>query len=139
MNPPARLLVDASVWCAAADRDEPHHAPAARLLESRELLSLDLTLYEVANVAVRSWRSPQRARSLLSLVASSIVEPPIAAIESDLIAAIAIADEHGISVYDATYAAVARRLGCQLVSCDVRDLVGNGLAVLPTAVQPTVT
>ena len=45
--------------------------------------------------------------------------------------AAAVADEHGISVYDAAYVAAARAVSGRLVSCDVRDLVSRGLAVLP--------
>lgn len=36
-----------------------------------------------------------------------------------------------ISVYDAAYAAAADEGGHRLVSCDERDLVSKGLAMLP--------
>jgi predicted nucleic acid-binding protein len=42
-----------------------------------------------------------------------------------------IAERHSISVYDAAYVAAASEGGHQLVSCDKRDLVSRGLAVLP--------
>jgi hypothetical protein len=43
------LLLDASVWLAALDRDDPHHGSARRLLEATasgkvELAALELTL-----------------------------------------------------------------------------------------------
>jgi predicted nucleic acid-binding protein len=53
-------------------------------------------------------------------------------VEASLIAhATTIAEEHGISVYDAAYVAAARASNGQLVSCDVRELVSRGLARLP--------
>jgi predicted nucleic acid-binding protein len=42
-----------------------------------------------------------------------------------------IAEEYGISVYDAAYVAAAQATESQLVSCDVRDLVSRGLVCLP--------
>jgi predicted nucleic acid-binding protein len=41
------------------------------------------------------------------------------------------AEEHEISVYDAAYVAAANQVGGTLVSCDVRDLLGRGLAAGP--------
>jgi len=49
----------------------------------------------------------------------------------------ALADEHGISVYDAAYVVAARVSGGELVSCDQRDLVSRGLARLPRDVLTT--
>ena len=48
-----------------------------------------------------------------------------------LMDAVLIAAEHGISVCDAADVAAARTANCQLVSCDVRDLMSLGLACLP--------
>jgi predicted nucleic acid-binding protein len=66
------LLVDASVWLAALDVDDRHHSDARRILERSAdgavvLAALDLTLYEIANVAVVSWgpRQPRRVSSVL--------------------------------------------------------------------------
>jgi hypothetical protein len=42
-----------------------------------------------------------------------------------------VADEHGISVYDAAYVAAAETHGWTLVSTDCRDLVGRDLAITP--------
>lgn len=69
MRPP--LLLDASVWLAALDRDDPYHVPARQLIEragdgSAILAGLDLTLYEVANVAVTRWGSPKDAGRLVA-------------------------------------------------------------------------
>jgi predicted nucleic acid-binding protein len=67
------LLLDASVWLAALDPDDRHHPPARQLIEASPdgspiLAALDLTLYEVANVAVVRWHSPPDAERLVELV-----------------------------------------------------------------------
>ena len=129
------LLLDAGVWLAARDADDRHHEPACRLIEAgpdaRPLAALDLTLYEVANVATRSWRSPDRARIVARLVRAACTDT-IAPVDDALIErAIALADEHGLSVYDAAYVAAARERAWTLVSTDHADLVGPGHAIAP--------
>lgn len=127
-------LLDASVWIAARRANERHHAASRQLVEekgARDLAALDLTLYEVANVAIRSWGSARSARRLADLVRtacpSSIVRLDTAMIDR----AITIAEEHSLSVYDAAYVAAAEINGWTLVSGDHRDLVGPGLAITP--------
>ena len=126
-------ILDASVLLASEDPDDEHHRDARHLLEGDDpLASLDLAYYEVTNVAIRSWRDDSAAGRLRSRV-SAVADDGglVRADESLLEAAAGIADEHGISVYDAAYVAAARHSAGQLVSCDVRDLVSRGLAVLP--------
>ena len=43
---------------------------------------------------------------------------------------------HSMTAYDAAYAAAAEEGGHHLVSCDKRDLVSKGLAVLPDGARP---
>ena len=47
--------------------------------------------------------------------------------------AVELAERHAISVYDAAYVAAVGEGDRRLVSCDLRDLVSNGLAELPGA------
>lgn len=126
-------FVDASVFLAAEDRDDASFAAATRLFVGSEpLATLDLAFYEVANVALRSWRDEGAARRLGSRIAAVADDGGVVrASESLLSLAFGIAAEHGISVYDAAYVAAARESGGTLVSCDVRDLVSRGLACLP--------
>jgi predicted nucleic acid-binding protein len=132
------LLLDSTVWVASLDPDDRHHVHARRLIEGagrRALAALDLTLYEVANVAVSSWRSPRHARTLVGLVRASC-PGTIAQIDERLEErAIALADEHRLSVYDASYVAAAEQHGWTLVSGDHRDLVKPGLAIAPDAIE----
>jgi predicted nucleic acid-binding protein len=129
------LLLDASVWLAALDRDDSFHPAAQQLIEAAAagtatLAALDLTLYEVANVAVVRWRSTADAGRLVTLVRLACPETLERADEELLGDAAAIAGRHGLTVYDGAYVAAARR-GWTLVSGDVGDLVRPGLATSP--------
>lgn len=126
-------LLDASVLLASEDPDDGNHTDAALLLGGEDpLATLDLAFYEVANVAVRSWRDQAAANRLRERVVAVADDGGLVRADSTLLAhGTAIAEEHGISVYGAAYVAAADRAGAQLVSCDVRDLVSRGLACLP--------
>lgn len=130
------LLLDAGVWVASADVEDENHAAAARLVESAargdaELAALDLTLYEVANVAVVKWRSATGAAEIVRLVRVACGEA-LQRVDEELAREASIfALEHGITAYDAAYVVAARRRGAQLVSGDLADLVRPGFAVTP--------
>jgi adhesin HecA-like repeat protein len=133
------LLLDASVLLAAFDPEDDHYEPARGLLEDEEttLATLDLARYEVANVAVRAWRSPDSVAPLLAAVDRLANDGGVLASTGTLLVrATEVAERHTISVYDAAYAAAADEGGHRLVSCDERDLVSKGLAVLPARAQP---
>lgn len=136
------LLLDASVWLASLDTDDTHHTAAKRLVEASAagdatLAALDLTLYEVANVAVTRWRSQDDAKRLAELVASACPSTLQRADGELLTSAAKIAGDHGLTVYDAAYVACARRHEWTLVSGDVADLVRPGLALAPAAAAET--
>ena len=130
------LLLDASVWLAALDRDDRFHDAARALVEgaadgAQTLAALDLTLYEIANVAVLRWRSSAAANDLVRLVTLACPDT-FERSDSDLLEdAIEIAADHGVTVYDAPYVAAGRRRRWTLVSADVSDLVAPGLALAP--------
>jgi predicted nucleic acid-binding protein len=128
------FLLDASVLLAAFDPEDDQYGPARALLEDDEitLATLDLARYEVANVAVRAWRSPESVSPLLAVI-ERIADDGGVLISTDTLLARAaeIAERHMISVYDASYAAAADEGGHCLVSCDERDLVSKDLAALP--------
>jgi predicted nucleic acid-binding protein len=98
------------------------------------LATLDLARYEVANVAVRSWRDPASVPPLLAALDRIAEDGGLVVANNPLLRdAAELAERHGISVYDASYVVAAALRGRRLVSCDVRDLVSKGLAVLPEA------
>lgn len=129
------LLVDASVWVSLVERESPYREAAADLVRNGvgALGALDLTLYEVGNaVGVKQGDAAEADRVIRLLLRSC--RSRVLAIDSELLAAaIDLAGEHSLTVYDAAYVAAARRNGWQLVSLDVRDLVSKGLAVTPEA------
>jgi predicted nucleic acid-binding protein len=130
------LLIDASVWVAALDRDDRFHLAARKLVTSSDtsLAALDLTLYEVANAVTRSTGKPgpaQAAAEGIELACGDRLQP----VDANLIAEAAqIATEHGLTIYDAAYVAAAHRNNWTLVSTDIADLVSKELAVPPDAI-----
>ncbi|MEX2196156.1 MAG: PIN domain-containing protein [Thermoleophilaceae bacterium] len=128
------LLLDASVWLAALDPDDAYHRDAAQLIEGSvergaALAALDLTLYEVADVATARWRSPGDAQRLVELVHAAC-PGTLERVDGDLLAeAAAIGARHQISLYEAAHAACARRRGWTLVSTDVAGVARPGLAI----------
>jgi predicted nucleic acid-binding protein len=110
--------------------------PAGTLLADRSvtLATLDLARYEVANVAVRAWRAPESVAPLLAALDRLADDGGVIASTSALLTRAAeLAERHAISAYDAAYVAAAGDAERSLVSCDARDLVSKGLAVLPEA------
>jgi predicted nucleic acid-binding protein len=126
------LVVDASVWLAARDADDRFHDDARRLIaDGSGLSALDLTLYEVANVATASWGSPAESDRLVSLVLKAC-GGRIMRVDAELMhAAAATAAKHAITAYDAAYVVCAANRSERLVSGDLRDLVNRGLAITP--------
>lgn len=127
------LLLDASVWIAAADSEDAYHDTARALVldVARPLGALDLTLYEIANVvgAVKS-QPDVAARVCHTLLKRS--EGKLARVDKVLAeSAIALAAEHRLTAYDAAYVAAARKHNWTLVSADLKDLVKPGFASAP--------
>jgi predicted nucleic acid-binding protein len=94
---------------------------------------VDLALYEVGNVLVRSlkWPSQKVAEQLDDLL--GICGAPLALTSEWLRDAAYLATRHHLSFYDAAWAAAARGLGIPLISAD-RMLVGAGLAESPSTI-----
>jgi predicted nucleic acid-binding protein len=131
-------LVDASVLLAREDVDDVNHADARRLLAGPDAIAtLDLALYETTNVAVVAWKDSDAARRLRVVIDAIADDGGLVRAKPDLLAEVArLAEKHGLSAYDAAYVAAAASVGVGLVSCDVRDLVSAGLAVLPVQAAP---
>lgn len=129
------FLVDASVWIALERPQDSYHAEARSLVRDfdRPLAALDLTLYEVANVAAVKMGQPDRGRFLAELILTRCRDRFLRVDSDLLVVAMEIAVEYDLSAYDAAYVAAARRNDWTLVSADIRDLVSKGLAVAPDA------
>jgi predicted nucleic acid-binding protein len=128
------LLLDASTILAAFDSEDEMHEPSKTIMLDPlvTIATLDLARYEVANVAIRAWRSPTSVTALLEAIDRIEGDGGVHASTTTLLSGAAkLAEEHTIPVYDAAYVTAANRAGCSLVSCDIRDLVGKGLAITP--------
>ena len=129
-------LLDACVWLAARNSFERDHHAARALVEraeKRPFAALDLTLYEVANIAVRSWRSTESARRLTKLVRGACAGNIVRVDDQMIERAIQLAETHELTAYDAAYVAAAELYDWTLVSGDYADLVTPGLALSPDA------
>jgi len=126
-------FLDSSVLLASEDADEENYGEARRLFGgSDQLATLDLAFCEVTNVAIRAWHDRSAAHRLRERVTAVADDGGLLRATAALISdAAAVADEHGISVYEAAYVVAAHIAGGELLSCDVRDLVSRGLARLP--------
>jgi predicted nucleic acid-binding protein len=135
MTTTERLLLDASVWVDSKTPESPFYEIARALVVDADhpVGTLALAMHEVANsLGVRRGR-PEEAVDMCRLITGrcgpAIVDPDPMLMRS----ALSIAAEHGISAYDASYVAAARRESWTLVSTDIKDLVSKGLAITPDA------
>jgi len=132
------LLVDISVlvkWFHSEGESQLAEARALREAARRgdiEARVIDLALYEMGNLLLRSlhWSGPDVADQLDDLIV--ICGSPLAVAASWLRQAAVLGAAHGLTFYDACWAATARALGISLVSADVR-LLDAGLAEPPQA------
>ncbi len=125
------LLLDAGVWVAATDTGDRYYASSRAIaVAGGELAVLDLTLYEVANVVTRRFKAAAPATAAVHAVLAA--SGRVVRADADTIAdTVGIAAEHDLTAYDAAYVAAVRRYGWTLVSTDIKDLVGRGLALAP--------
>jgi predicted nucleic acid-binding protein len=133
-----RWLLDASVLLAREDTKDAHHADARRLLAGPgAVATVDLAFYEAINVAMVAWKDPEAAQRLRDLIGAIADDGGLVRASEGLVAdVVRLCAEHRLSAYDAAYVAAAGAAGARLVSCDVKDLVAAGLAVLPADAVP---
>jgi len=137
--PAIDVVSDASValkWFHAEGEEEVE--PARALLEhySRQaigLVVLDLTPYEVGNALLRGRARVSADRVAVVLDALADICPQVAPTRDELREAATLAERHGLTVYDAAYAAVAHARNAELVTLDAA-LLQSGLGRRPSAV-----
>lgn len=128
------LLVDTSVALKWVHEDGESEVAAARhLLEahragSTRLLLLDLFVYEFGNVLVRALRRPAADVAEQVDLLHRLCGPWVHPAPSWHADAARLAEQHGLTFYDASWAAAARALDCPLISAD-RRLLAAGLAI----------
>lgn len=133
------LLIDTSVlvkWFHSEGESELAEARAIRYatqIGDIQARVIDLALYEMGNVLLRAlgWSGSDVADQLDDLIV--ICGPPLAMAGEWLRRAATIGATHGLTFYDAAWAAAANSLGVSLVSADAH-LLAAGVAESPTAV-----
>jgi predicted nucleic acid-binding protein len=136
--PTIDVVSDASVvlkWFHAEGEEEVE--PARALLDhyGRQAIGLqilDLTPYEVGNALLRGRARVTGDRVAVVLEALADICPQVSPTTGELGEAAALAELHGLTLYDGAYAAVARARGAELATLD-RALLMSGLGRRPSA------
>lgn len=131
------VVSDANIalkWFHAEGEQEVE--PARALLAAQRdrtiaLHVLDLTHYELGNALLRGRPGVPAERVAAVLDALDKICPRITPTSQELGQAAALAEEYGLTFYDAAYAAVARRRNAQLVTLD-GELLRAGLGRRPS-------
>lgn len=123
-------LVDASIalkWFLPLDREPEGHL-ARTAIGHLAMRTTTLAFYEVGNILTRhSGLEAVQIGAALGLL-EDICGDPIELTSDDRHSAAALALEHKLTFYDASYAAIAHRTGRQLLSAD-GDLIAPKLAI----------
>jgi len=137
VTPAIDVVSDANValkWFHA-EGEEGVESARALLDGQRERLValrvLDLTPYEVGNALLRGRLGLSASRVATVLGALGEICPTITPTTDDFSEATTLAEAHHLTLYDAMYAAVARRRDAQLVTLD-RELLRAGLGRRPS-------
>lgn len=126
----AAWLVDASVavkWFLPVER-EPGGELARRAIGRLAMRTTTLAVYEVGNVlTIHSGWPAAKVGAALDLLIEICGDPlDLQPVDRHLAADLALA--HDLTYYDASYAAIARRVDRHLLSADA-DLLAPGLAI----------
>jgi predicted nucleic acid-binding protein len=131
-------FVDASIalkWFLPLDR-EPDGELARALIGRAALRTSTLAVYEVGNILIyHSGWAPDGVETALGLL-REICGDPVDLSAEDRVLAAQLAHDHGLTFYDASYAAIAQRLHRGLISAD-SDLLEPKLATPLSAVPFT--
>jgi len=119
------IVVDASIVLKWLMPHEPMAKGALAIrqghVEGRQPCACpELLLYEVANVLITKSRLPleEAAAGLALVLRDELIRYPFE--EGDPAFALRLARDYSLSAYDAVYVALAKQLGCELVTADRR-------------------
>lgn len=118
-------VIDTSALIRLFVPDGPMHPEAETALNraasgGASVLAPQLLLVEAANVLLRKRRRGELSGPELSELLQAVESLPIRLCEHgpSIPSACALAETHGLSVYDALYLALAERHGARLITCD---------------------
>ncbi len=136
-TPVIDVVSDANVALKWFHADGEQEVEPARVLlaghreRTVSLSVLDLTSYELGNALLRGRLAVAAERVAVVLEALAEICPAITPNTDELREAAMLAEQHGLTMYDAAYAAVARRRGAHLVTLDA-ELLRAGLGRRPS-------
>jgi predicted nucleic acid-binding protein len=113
----AAKVVDASA-IAALLLEEPEQARIADILRNADLYAPHLLAYEIANICATKMRHNPEAKSGFAAALTMLFRLGIHFHEVDYGAVLVLADETGLTAYDASYLWLARRLDAELITLD---------------------
>lgn len=117
------LVIDASVSASWLfdDEDDPRADAALTVLESRAGLIPQLWHYEMRNILLVARRRERITRKGMRQRVAALSDLPLETDgDQDLDHALALADTHRLSFYDALYLELACRRGASIASLDAR-------------------
>ena len=119
-------VVDASAL-GAMIFGEPQAERIARLLSRGPLAAPALITFELASICLKKLKAHPEKKPLIIEAFGYAARLSIEHIDVDHAAVISLAEETGLTTYDASYLWIARELGAQLVTLD-RKLRRSALA-----------
>jgi len=114
---PTRLVVDASAL-AAVLFGEPEAPKVAGQLGDAALVAPTLFSYEIANICWKKLRRHPEKRATLLEAYSFLGRMEVEEIEVSIPEALLLADRENLTVYDASYLWLSRKLGVELITLD---------------------
>ncbi len=130
------LVVDASLAASWLfdDEDDPRAAATLAALETMPGVVPQLWHYEMRNILLTARRRQRITSEGLKDRLAALVDLPLETdADPDLNDAMALAEEHGLTYYDALYLELASRRGAQLATLDaalLRAARARGLVVI---------
>lgn len=114
---PTRLVVDASAL-AAVLFGEPEGPGVAEQLGDSALAAPTLFSYEIANICWKKLRRHPEKRAALLEAYSFLDRMNVEEMEVSIPEALLLADREKLTVYDASYLWLSRKLGVELITLD---------------------
>jgi predicted nucleic acid-binding protein len=114
---PTRLVVDASAL-AAVLFGEPEAPRVAEQLGDSALTAPTLFSYEIANICWKKLRRHPEKRAALLEAYSFLDRMNVEEMEVSIPEALLLADREKLTVYDASYLWLSRKLGVELITLD---------------------
>jgi predicted nucleic acid-binding protein len=114
---PAKIVIDASAL-AAVLFGEPEGPKVAKQLGDSALVTPTLFSYEIANICWKKLRRHPEKRAALLEGYSFLGRMEIEEVEVSVPEALLLADRENLTVYDASYLWLSRKLGVELVTLD---------------------